>query len=134
MMRHRNTQRCSVDLPLVLLFTFCLMLLVQPFAFSQESNKNKSASAASSELKPAKTVVGLMQARPGGPLAEVEVEVHAAPTNLPSVDAKDAGLTDDDLVIGIVVDGQPMAYPIRFIAMYEVIDDRVGGTPVAPTW
>lgn len=87
-----------------------------------------------SQAEPPKTVRGMMQAHPGGPLEEVEVAVHEVPVNLPSVPAKDVSLQDDDLVLGIVVSGMPMAYPIRYIALYEVIDDRVGETPVAPTW
>ncbi len=75
-----------------------------------------------------------MQAQPGGPLEPVEVEVQQAPTDLPSVSAQDAQLADDDLVLGIVVQGQAMAYPIRYLSAYEVIDGRVGKTPVAPTW
>lgn len=86
------------------------------------------------QLKPPKTVHGMMQAHPGGPLEEVEVAVHEVPVDLPSVAAKDAPLQDDDLVLGVVVSGVPMAYPIRYLSLYEVIDDRVGETPVAPTW
>ncbi|MFQ5779066.1 MAG: DUF3179 domain-containing (seleno)protein [Terriglobia bacterium] len=81
-----------------------------------------------------RTVKGLMQARPGGPLEEVEVGVQEAPVGLPSVPAAKAQLEDGELVLGVVVDAQAMAYPIRYLALYEVVDDRVGGTPLAPTW
>jgi hypothetical protein len=75
-----------------------------------------------------------MQARPGGPVERVEVGVWEVPTDLPSVPAREARLKDDDLVLGVVVDGQAMAYPIRYLALFEVVDDRVGETPLAPTW
>jgi len=84
--------------------------------------------------QPPKTVTGMMQARPGGPVEEVEVEVHEAPVNIPSVAAAAAKLPDEDLILGVVVDGEAMAYPIRYISNYEVMDGRVGKTPVAPTW
>ncbi|MFQ5664768.1 MAG: DUF3179 domain-containing (seleno)protein [Terriglobia bacterium] len=77
---------------------------------------------------------GLMQARPGGPLEEVEVGVSEVPVDPPSVPAAKAQLKEDELVLGVVVDGHAMAYPIRYLALYEVVDDRVGGTPLAPTW
>ncbi len=75
-----------------------------------------------------------MQVRPGGPAKPVEVVVEEAPMNLPSVAARDAPLVDDDLVLGVAIQGRAMAYPIRYVATYEVIGHRVGNTPVAPTW
>jgi len=81
-----------------------------------------------------RTVRGVMQPRPGAPEEDVEVAVHPVPVNPPSVSADEAGLPDDDLVLGVVVDGKPMAYPIRYLAMSEILDDRVGDTPIAPSW
>ncbi len=103
-------------------------------ALSASGQKDPEGTVSRSDLKPPKTVSGLMQARPGGPLEEVSVAVHEVPVNPPSVIAQDSKLQDDDLVLGIVVAGIPMAYPIRYISLYEVVDDRVGETPVAPTW
>lgn len=75
-----------------------------------------------------------MQARPGGPMEDLEIAVQEVPVDLPSVAAGKAPLKDHDLVLGVVIEGQAMAYPIRYLALYEVVDDRVGQTPVAPTW
>lgn len=75
-----------------------------------------------------------MQAHPGGPLEEVEVAVHQVPVDIPSVEANQASLSADDLILGVEINGQAMAYPIRYLAMYEIVDDRVGETPLAPTW
>ncbi len=87
------------------------------------------------EEQPAKRKVkGFMQPRPGAPRAEVEVDVFEVPVGLPSVPSEQADLDDHDLVMGMVVDGQAMAYPIRYLAMYEIVDDKIGDTPVAPTW
>ncbi len=79
-------------------------------------------------------VTGRMQMRPGGPTELVTVEVHEAPVDPPSVSAAEAELAVDELVLGVVVDGQPMAYPIRYLALTEVLDDRVGTSPLAPSW
>lgn len=81
-----------------------------------------------------RTVSGLMQARPGGPLEETEVDVYKVPVDPPAHLAGEAGLDDNGLVIGVVADGEAMAYPIRYIALHEVIDDAVGETPIAATW
>ena len=77
---------------------------------------------------------GVMQPRPGAPAEDVEVKVHSVPVDPPSVPAPEAKLPDEDLVIGVVVDGKAMAYPVRYLALHEVVDDRVESTPLAPTW
>lgn len=81
-----------------------------------------------------RTVRGVMQPRPGAPAEEVEVKVHPVPVDPPSMPAAEAELPDDDLVLGVVVDGQAMAYPVRYLALSEVVDDRVEETPLAPSW
>jgi len=64
----------------------------------------------------------------------MEMRIHEAPVDPNSVAADAAQLQDDELVLGVVVDGQPMAYPIRYLATVEVLNDRVGDTSLAPTW
>jgi len=96
--------------------------------------EKKDGGSSAEAVKPSGSVHGRMQAHPGGPLEEVDVDVYAAPVNLPTADAKAVHLQDEDLVLGVVVSGKAMAYPIRYLANYEVIDDRVGKIPVAPTW
>lgn len=72
--------------------------------------------------------------RPGGPVEVVEMGVHEVPVNPPSIAASDVNLEDDELVLGLVVDGTPIAYPIRYLATVEVVNDRVGDAALAPTW
>lgn len=82
----------------------------------------------------ARKVRGVVQTRPGGPTEEVELEVHEVPADLPSLAGDEASLEDGELVLGVVVDGQAMAYPIRYLAPHEVVNNRVGATPLASTW
>lgn len=93
-----------------------------------------SHAQASQPTSTSRKVKGRMQTRPGGPIEEAEVTVHEVPVNLPTVPVDKAPLEENDLVLGVVIDGQATAYPIRFLSMYEVVNDRVGRTPVAPTW
>lgn len=79
-------------------------------------------------------VKAFVQPRPGAPMQETQMRVHRAPDNLPIVDASEVKLDDDDLVLGVVLDGKAVAYPIRYLAMFEVTNSQVGNTPVAPTW
>lgn len=80
------------------------------------------------------TVRAVVQLRPGGPVEEFEMEVHEAPVDLPTVAAGAVELEEDELVIGVVVDGHAVAYPVRYLALSEVVNDRVGDTPIAPSW
>lgn len=103
---------------------------------TETQSQSKTAAVIKVDTVPSspRSVRGFMQARPGGPMAEVEVEVHQAPVDLPVVLADSTSLNDDDLVLGVVSEGLAVAYPIRFLAMYEIVDGQVGKTPVAPTW
>lgn len=86
------------------------------------------------EPAPSKTVRAWVQPRPGAEPEQVEMPVYEVPVDPPSVAAREARLPADDLVIGVVADGVPMAWPVRFLALSEVVDDRVGEASLAPTW
>lgn len=43
-------------------------------------------------------------------------------------------LEDEDFVLGVEVDAEARAYPIRFIAFHHVVNDRIGGKPVTLTY
>ena len=40
----------------------------------------------------------------------------------------------DDLVLGLSVNGDHRAYPISTMSSHEIVNDVVGGVPVAVTW
>jgi hypothetical protein len=46
----------------------------------------------------------------------------------------DRWLEDDDRVLGIVVDGEARAYPVRILNWHEIVNDRIGDTPLLVTW
>jgi hypothetical protein len=39
-----------------------------------------------------------------------------------------------DMVMGIVVNGVAMAYPVNQVAYHHVVNDTVGGVPIAATY
>lgn len=43
-------------------------------------------------------------------------------------------LTDRDPVIGLDINGDARAYPLRVMMWHEIVNDKVGGTPVAVTY
>ncbi len=81
-----------------------------------------------------RTIRVRVQSHPGGEPETFDMKVHAVPTSIEAVRATEASLDENELVLGVVVDGQAMAYPIRYLAMYEIVNDRIGMTPVAPSW
>lgn len=40
----------------------------------------------------------------------------------------------DDEVLGVEMGGETRAYPIRYLDYHEIVNDDVGGVPVAATW
>ena len=52
------------------------------------------------------------------------------------VDAAQAGewLDDDDLVIGVSINGDSRAYSVPMLSAHEIVNDVVGGKPIAVTW
>ena len=50
------------------------------------------------------------------------------------VDARRDWLADREPVIGLSIDGEARAYPLRILTWHEIVNDTVGGTPVAVTY
>ena len=40
----------------------------------------------------------------------------------------------DEQVLGLSINGEQRAYPIRMISRHEIVNDVVGGVPLAVTW
>ena len=50
---------------------------------------------------------------------------------------KTAGRTrlgDEQLVMGVAINGEAKAYPVSLLHVREMVNDEVGGTPVLVTW
>jgi hypothetical protein len=43
-------------------------------------------------------------------------------------------LADTDMVLGIEIKGEAVAYPVRLMAYHHLVQDTVGGTPVVATY
>jgi len=65
--------------------------------------------------------------RPGGFPMNVDPEIVAA---------DEAGLGDDDMVMGVVIAGEARAYPVNYMngPLNEVVNDTLGGAKIAPSW
>ncbi|WP_027833578.1 DUF3179 domain-containing protein [Maritalea myrionectae] len=61
--------------------------------------------------------------------------------NIPSIDdpqfkpvAEEAGIPGNEPVIGLELNGDARAYPLRIMMWHEIVNDEVGGVPVAVTY
>lgn len=43
-------------------------------------------------------------------------------------------LKGKDVVIGVEIGGDSRAYPVPILSRVEIVNDRVGGIPIAVTW
>jgi hypothetical protein len=93
-------------------------------------NTNSEASATAEEKE--KSIVPLDQILSGGP----------PPDGIPSIDnpkfisVQEASkfLEDSELVLGLNINGDIRAYPLQILVWHEIVNDKVGGTPVAVTY
>jgi hypothetical protein len=57
---------------------------------------------------------------------------------IPSVDdpsfVAEYGGDGDDEVIAVTIEGESRAYPVRYLHYHEIVNDRIGTTPIAVTW
>ncbi|MCP4167697.1 MAG: DUF3179 domain-containing protein [Chloroflexi bacterium] len=51
-----------------------------------------------------------------------------------SADEADQEYTPTELVLGVEIDGEARAYSIPFLSSHEIVNDTVGGVPIAATW
>ena len=54
------------------------------------------------------------------------------PLLVPATEVK--GVRDADQVLGVNAGGESRAYPIPFLSWHEIVNDTIGGVPIAATW
>jgi hypothetical protein len=107
-----------------------LALLILPLA-----GEEGSPSAFRLRKDPAvKATIDLEEVREGTSAKEPRDAIPAIrkPEAVKAADA--TWLADGDRVLGIEVNGEARAYPLRILEAHEVVDDVVGGVPVAPNY
>ncbi len=55
------------------------------------------------------------------------------PRHLPASEAE-AWMERDEQVLGLSINGEHRAYSIKMLSRHEIVNDVVGGVPVAVTW
>jgi len=77
------------------------------------------------------SVIDIQEFKSGGPSKD-EIPSLDAPQFV-SVREVDF-LRDEDKVVGIIINGEAKAYPIRILNWHEVVNDQVSGQKVVVTW
>lgn len=130
-MVQRNDGR--VGTALAFLVAFILVGSLVPVVRSAPGDDKQQNAASKTESKPRK-VKAFVQPKPGAPREEIEMTVHAVPVDPPMVGADDAEMDNDEIVLGVTVGTHDVAFPIRYLAMFEVVNSHVGKAPVAASW
>ncbi len=78
-----------------------------------------------------KHIIPLDKIRSGGPPKDGIPSID----NPQFVNASEADfVSDDDVVIGLQINGDTKAYPLSILVWHEIVNDNVGDTPVAVTY
>ena len=93
------------------------------FASSSGQNNNEAATQ----------IVPLDQIVSGGPPRDGIPSIDN-PKFVSSGEASSNFLQGSDLVIGLEINGDVRAYPLKILVWHEIVNDAVGGTPVAVTY
>lgn len=51
-----------------------------------------------------------------------------------AVDEAGRSMSDDEVVIGLEIDGEYRAYPINYLNDHELVREEIGGLPLLVTW
>ena len=46
----------------------------------------------------------------------------------------DSQMSPDEMVLGIILNGEARAYSLWQLDAHEIVNDSLGGLPIAPTW
>ena len=75
-----------------------------------------------------------VQQRPGEEARLQAMSVAEAPNRPPRGSPEQVPMHANELVVGVEINGEVVAYPLRYLNLVEVVNDEVGGTPVAVSW
>jgi hypothetical protein len=125
-----------MNLKTVVLF-FCVGLMMSGCAVENQPTESagptsQAETAPEASMEPSATF----------PPADYEIVTLLPFDAIPSIDEPrfydateaDQEYEDHELVIGVEVDGEARAYPIDLLSRHEIVNDTIGGHPIAVTW
>jgi hypothetical protein len=123
----------------------CCLLLLAGFLVACHSLEEESPSPASRIADPASTGTPFGQFQQGirpRRLQPGELVIAAETDDIPAIMAQDNFFTttdtkewlDDEYVIGLALEDQARAYPIRLLSNHELVNDSIGERQVLVSW
>lgn len=122
------------------------LLLMALFIAGCRQIEGDLAASPSPMVEPAPRSVAATETAPSGPanrrLQPGELVIAADIDDIPAITANDSYFADksttewldDEYVIGLALNDQARAYPIRLLSSHELVNDNVGGKPVLISW
>ena len=109
---------------------------------SAASQLDKDVAPADPMKGPEPKVAATFSRPEGNKERELEIIDILPKDGIPSIDnpaflnANDAAsqIGQQELVIGVSLNGEHKAYPTAFLSSHEIVNDTIGGVPVAITW
>ena len=109
---------------------------------SAASQLDKDVAPAGPMKGPEPKVAATFSRPEGNKERELEIIDILPKDGIPSIDnpaflnANDAAsqIGQQELVIGVSLNGEHKAYPTAFLSSHEIVNDTIGGVPVAVTW
>ena len=98
-----------------------------------DSTQSQIASFSGQNNEETKQIVPLDQIVSGGPPRDGIPSIDN-PKFVSPEEASSNFLQGSDLVIGLEINGDVRAYPLKILVWHEIVNDDVGGTPVAVTY
>ena len=83
---------------------------------------------------PRELVVPAMRHRNMSPVVREPIVLSPEEIQHRNVSKRDPLVVSKDLVVGIDINGETRAYPLHFLDVHEIINDTLGGIPVAIIW
>ena len=137
----RQLQICIATLVLVLLLTGCGSETAEP----RMSTSVSDAVATATEVRtatpePVPTDEPVVAAAPERDLDIVtllpfdQIPSIDNPHFFPDLETANLYYNDGELVLGVEIDGDARAYSVPLLSSHEIVNDVVGGKPIAVTW
>jgi hypothetical protein len=99
---------------------------------SPSATETMSSSQADTSAAPTPTVDLSLSNIPFVPLLPRDA---IAPVYEPEfVSAEDSPLLDDELIMGVVIEGEAKAYSVTVLRFREMVNDELAGWPILVTW
>src|SRR5688572_14996635 len=90
----------------------------------------EAASTADDDEADRKFKAGMVIQSPPFPPESVEPQQILDPAEA----ERTLAVLDEELLIGVTIGGETRAYPIKYLALSEALNDELGGVPVVITW